>query len=100
MNVNLRELLEPVDLPLDRGTTTANEPPYLVYVEIDPVARPADNIPYHVWKNYRIEFYWIKKSSATEQAIENELTKAGIYWTKTGDIYITEQAVWSTFYYI
>ena len=98
--MNLRTVLESVGLPLERGIAPRDNPPYLVYIETSPGIFAADGLAYHMEKSYRLEYYWTKKNSTIEEDIEGALYLADVFFTKSEDIYIPEEEVWVTFYYL
>lgn len=104
--MNLRNILETkftelgLKIPFERGIITNTEPPYIVYISEAPESVEAENINYYQNESYRLEYYWTKKSSQIENAIETAFDESGIFWDKSGDIYIQSEKLWVTYYYI
>lgn len=96
----MKAFLEKTGLKTFRNQTDApTEPPYLVYIDDAPTNTGADNRVIYSQKHTTIEYYWKKKSSATEAKIESTLNES-YYWTKSEDIYIETENMWVTYYYV
>lgn len=57
-------------------------PPYGVYFDSGTNNFPADNIAYHVCRDFVLELYLSQRDEAVEGALERVLTDAGFYWEK------------------
>lgn len=98
---DLRALLAPLKIPMARNQfTTAQSPPFIVYLSVAPENAGADNVVWYSAPGFRIELYTTKKEGALERRIEALLTENEIYWEKDGDIKIDSESLWMTLYYI
>lgn len=71
--------------------------PYICYYSTGSDNFAADNIVYHSRRPVRIELYTKTKDLATEAAVEQALTAAGIYWDRD-ESYIDDEQVYLTIY--
>lgn len=79
---------------------TKQEPPFLVYLGNGQDTFAADNTWYYRQNTYQIEYYFNKKSSANEDAIEDALLDAGYQYDKSEDVYLEDQDMFLIYYYI
>lgn len=79
---------------------TEQEPPYLVYIGAGQDTDAADNT--YKWTNnrYQVEYYFTKKSQATEAAIEAKLLENNYNYTKSEDVFIEDENVFVIYYTI
>ncbi len=75
------------------------EPPYIVYFFIDSENIGADNKVYYKSNRYQVELYTNKKDLSAEQALENVLDGAGIFYDKT-EVYIESEKMYQIIYEI
>lgn len=98
---DLRALLEPLKIPMVRNQfTTAQRPPFIVYLSAAPENAGADNVVWHSAPGFRIELYTTKKEGTIERQVEKLFDDHEIYWEKDGDIKIDSESLWMTVYYI
>lgn len=99
------EVLQSTGLPCAYSHFRSNsdeappEPPFLVYIGRGQYDLPADNTFYHKRNLYQVEYYFAKKSSDTEELIEQALVGAGFLYEKSEDSYIEEMDCFVIYYY-
>lgn len=76
------------------------DPPFVVYLGNGQQTFAADNTWYHRQNAYQIEYYFTKKSSSNEDAIETALLGAGYQYDKSEDVYIEDQDIFVIYYYV
>ena len=98
------ETLQSIGIPCAYGTFKDREipkaPPYIVYMGEGQEVFNADNTHYYRRNTYRVEYYFTKKSEATENAIESALLQNGYLYSKSEDVFIESEGVFVIYYYI
>lgn len=79
---------------------TQQDPPFIVYIGSGQQTFGADNTWYHRQNVYQIEYYFVKKSTSNEDAIETALLGAGYQYDKSEDVYIEDQDIFVIYYYV
>lgn len=74
--------------------------PYIAYIGDGQDVKAADNTYYYSRNNYQIEYYYIKKNEAAEEAIEQALLEDGWPYSKTEDVYIDDEEVFVIYYHV
>lgn len=74
--------------------------PFLVYYGGGAENSTADNQVYHSVDSYTVEYYFDKKSSATEKQIQQLFDENEIVWDKSEDIYLQDENLFLIYYYI
>ena len=74
--------------------------PYVTFAEQDPEIIFADGLTYFVSQNYAIELYTSVKHPPTEQLLEETLTAHEIPWEKLGSLWLKDERIYQTVYYI
>ena len=99
--MSIFEILQSTGLPCAYSHfKTKQEPPYVVYIGNGQTTMAADNTWYHRQNTYQIEYYYKKKSSANEGAIEQALLDADYQYDKSEDVYLEDQDVFLIYYYV
>lgn len=99
--MSIFEILQTTGLPCAYSHfKTKQEPPFLVYLGNGQDTFAADNTWYYRQNTYQIEYYFNKKSSANEDAIEDALLDAGYQYDKSEDVYLEDQDMFLIYYYI
>lgn len=99
--MSIFEILQTTGLPCAYSHfKTKQEPPFLVYLGNGQDTFAADNTWYYRKNTYQIEYYFNKKSSANEDAIEDALLDAGYQYDKSEDVYLEDQDMFLIYYYI
>ena len=99
--MSIFEILQSTGLPCAYSHfKTKQEPPFLVYLGNGQDTFAADNTWYYRKNTYQIEYYFNKKSSANEDAIEDALLDAGYQYDKSEDVYLEDQDMFLIYYYI
>lgn len=99
--MSIFEILQSTGLPCAYSHfKTKQDPPFLVYLGNGQNTFAADNTWYHRRNTYQIEYYFNKKSSANEDAIEEALLDAGYQYDKSEDVYLEDQDMFLIYYYI
>ena len=80
--------------------TTAQTPPYLVYIGNGQDNLDADNTHYWRENKYQVEYYFTEKNESAESAIEDALLENGFIYEKSEDIYLEDEGVFLIYYYI
>lgn len=97
----MRELLTQLNIPVARNKFNFPQvPPYIVYISASPDNTGADDIVYFSQDAYLVEMYTDKKDVELENRIENLFNTNEIFWEKDGDIYIPDEDLYMTRYYI
>lgn len=73
-------------------------PPYIVYLGGGQNTFQADNTHYWRENQYQIEYYFTEKDESKETAIEDALLAAGYLYTKSEDVYISDEDVFVIYY--
>ena len=96
------EMLETkIGLPVEYGSKRKQTaPPYLVYRGGGQDQFNADDTVYFRRNTYVIEYYFAKKSEATEKAIEDALLENGYQFDKSEDITIDSEGIYMIYYYV
>lgn len=76
------------------------DPPFLVYIQSGQERFKAENTRYWHNNTYQVEYYFTKKNSAAEAAIEEALLAAGLLFTRSEDIYLDDEDVFVAYYYV
>lgn len=76
-----------------------NPRPYIVYYQTGVNNFPADGIVYYSAKRISIVLYSDNRDRTSEGLIENKLSEADIFWTKTEE-YLEDEKVFSVNYEI
>ncbi len=99
--MSIFEILQSTGLPCAYSHfKTKQEPPFIVYLGNGQNTFAADNTWYYRKNTYQIEYYFNKKSSANEDAIEQALLDAGYQYDKSEDVYLEDQDMFLIYYYI
>lgn len=99
--MSIFEILQTTGLPCAYSHfKTKQDPPFLVYLGNGQNTFAADNTWYYRKNTYQIEYYFNKKSSANEDAIEEALLDAGYQYDKSEDVYLEDQDMFLIYYYI
>lgn len=97
----MKELLEQLQIPFAYGFFKQPvTPPYIVYLGNGQTTFSADNKWHHRANRYQIEYYFIYKNEANEEAIENLLLANGYNYTKSEDVYIETEGLFVIYYTI
>ena len=75
------------------------EPPFIVYIQGGQNQFSADDTRFWHRNTYQIEYYFNKKNSRAEAAIEEALLSAGYKFTRSGDVYLDDEDVFVVYYY-
>lgn len=78
---------------------TAQDPPFIVYLQSGQNALSADDTRHWYKNTYQVEYYFKTKNTASEEAIEKALLDAGFQFTRSEDIYLEDEAVFVAYYY-
>ena len=93
--------LEKTGLPVRYGLfKEPQEPPFIVYMGDGQEKTAGDDTYVDTQNNYRIEYYFIEKSSTNEEAIEAALLADGWLYEKSEDIYIEDEKIFVVYYYV
>lgn len=99
--MSIFEILQSTGLPCAYSHfKTKQEPPFIVYLGNGQTTFAADNTWYYRQNVYQIEYYFTKKSSDNEDAIEQALLDAGYQYEKSEDVYLEDQDMFLIYYYI
>lgn len=102
--MRIKEILESIGLPCAYshfdGNDAPQEPPFLAYLGAGQSRFLADDTIYHKTNRYQIEYYFKKKSAATEERIENILLSNGFIYEKSEDVYIDSEDCFVIYYTI
>ena len=76
------------------------DPPFIVYYGAGQEKLSADNT--HFWSEdtFNIEYYFKKKNAKNEEDLEAELLAAGFQFSKSEDIYLSDEDVFVIYYYL
>lgn len=76
------------------------DPPYITYMGAGQVKQSADDT--HLWSHniYNLEYYYTKKESRKEEALEQIILDAGFQFTRSEDEYIEEEDIFAIYYYL
>lgn len=97
----MKELLEQLQIPFAYGFFKQPvTPPYIVYLGNGQTTFSADNTWHHRANRYQIEYYFVYKNEANEEAIENLLLENGYNYTKSEDVYIETEGLFVIYYTI
>lgn len=97
----MKELLEQLQIPFAYGFFKQPvTPPYIVYLGNGQTTFSADNVWHHRANRYQIEYYFVYKNEANEEAIENLLLANGYNYTKSEDVYIETEGLFVIYYTI
>lgn len=95
----LKALLDQTGLPVFYGTSKGQvAPPYIVYLGSGQNNMPADDTLYWKENTYQIEYYYRLKNEDSEAAIEDLLLGAGLIYTKSDDVYISDGEMYVIYY--
>lgn len=75
------------------------EPPFLAYIQNGQNQLSADDTRWWKRNTYQIEYYFTRKDSAREAAIEQALLDNGWQFTRSEDIYLEDEDVFVAYYY-
>lgn len=99
--MNILSVLQSTGLPCAYSHFKNNQdPPYLVYMQSGQEQFSADDTRYWHRNTYRVEYYFKKKDSNAEAAIEKVLLDAGYRFTRSEDIFLEDEDVFVAYYYI
>ena len=88
-----------VDVPVAYGYfDTDQTPPYLCIIGSGQDQFEADNTFYTKENRYQIEYYYRKKDSAFEDALEAFFLENGFKYEKSEDIYLDDQDLFVIYY--
>lgn len=76
------------------------QPPFIVYIGSGSDIFRADNTHYFTNYTYQIEYYFTQKNEAAERAIETVLLADGYTFTRSEDIYISEEGLFVIYFYV
>lgn len=95
----LKTILDATKLQVSYSTVPIEEAekPYVVYWQRGDVNFAADGIAYYSRKLVSVALYSEHRDLASEGLIETELSKAGIYYTKTTDFLDSERIFETTY---
>ena len=76
------------------------EPPFVVYYGSGQDKMSADDT--HFWHNntFNIEYYFKKKNAKNEEDLEKMLLEYGFQFSKSEDIYLSDEDVFVIYYYL
>lgn len=101
MENKIAEILKEMDIKVGyRKLTVGVKPPFIIYYNTGSRNTNADNQVYYKTNNFNIELYNTKKDYKLEEKLENLLNTNNIIWDKGTDIYIKDEDVLLTPYYI
>lgn len=93
--------LKSAGIPTAHGRFKSKKtPPYAIYTGDGQYVFPADNTYPFRENNYKIEFYFEKKDERMESRIEQILLEDGFLYSKSEDVFITEEGVFVIYYQI
>lgn len=97
--MTIQQVLTSTGLPVRYSHfTKPQEPPFIVYLGDGQTHGTADN-RYILKKNiYQVEYYFVKKDEAKEDAIETALEDNGFLFDKSSDTYISEEDMFVIYY--
>lgn len=99
--MTIQELLTESPIPAQYGVMDeAIDPPFIVYLGMQPDVFAADNIPYVKYQSYRIEYYFKNKNESLENQLEDLLKSDGWFFTRSDDVYIESENMFVIYYYI
>lgn len=99
--MTIQELLTSLEIPAQYGSMDeAVDPPYIIYMGSMPDNYYFDNIPYVKQKAYRLEYYFKDKNESLEETLETLLASDGWTFTKSDDLYISQENIYAVYYYI
>lgn len=75
-------------------------PPFIAYLDNDPDIIPADNIAHIREPRYRVELYTAKGDDETEDKLDAAFDEAGVFFTKYGREWLTDEKWYITVYEI
>jgi len=91
--------LEAAGFPVAFGTYRADPSfPYIIYMGAGQEHFLADNGIYSKNDLYRLEYYFIDKDIEKEQTAEEALENAGYIYTKSEDVYISDEDIYCVYY--
>lgn len=75
-------------------------PPFLVYYGSGQIKMSADDT--HFWhnNNFNIEYYFKDKNVKNEEELERALLEYGFQFSKSEDIYLSDEDVFVIYYYL
>ena len=97
----LTEVLEAFGLPAAYMVFDKKlDPPFVVYYGSGQEKLSADNT--HFWHNdtFNVEYYFKKKNAKNEEDFESTLLEAGFQFSKSEDIYLSDEDVFVIYYYL
>lgn len=97
----LYKMLKTLGMPVAYFKFNEKKPlPFLVYLQTGTDTFIADEKVYTKEKSFAIEYYFSVKDEEKEEQLEQLLTKTNIKWERTEDVYIPEENIFMTTYYI
>ena len=97
----LLDALEEIDIPSAYMVFDEKiDPPFLVYYGSGQEKLSADDT--HFWHNetFNIEYYFKKKNPKNEEGLETMLLEYGFQFSKSEDIYLSDEDVFVIYYYL
>lgn len=97
----LLEVLETVGLPAAYMVFDKKlDPPFIVYYGSGQDKMSADDT--HFWSEdtYNIEYYFKKKNAKNEENLEKILLEYGFQFSRSEDIYLSDEDVFVIYYYL
>lgn len=96
--MKITDTLKKLSIPAAFGRfTTAQEPPFVVYLGAGQDHFAADNADI-IRNAYQVEYYFTCKNEAREAEIEKALAADGWAYEKSGDTYIQDEDLWVIYY--
>ena len=97
--MTISELLSGLDIPSAYGRFTERQkPPYILYLGSGQGHFIADSKIYAKQDEYQVEYYFIDKSKANEDAIEDAFINNGYMYEKSEDVWIEDENVFVVYY--
>lgn len=100
--MSIKQLLQSIGLPCVyshfKGPDAPDKPPFIAYLGSGQDRFLADDTIYHKRDRYQIEYYFTKKSAATEERIERILLENGLIYEKSEDVYIDSEDCFVIYY--
>ena len=98
--MSIMETLQSTGLPCAYSHfKTKTDPPFLVYIQSGQNQFSADDGRYWYRNTYQVEYYFEKKDSRAEAAIEKALLDADYKFTRSDDIYLDDEDIFVAYYY-
>lgn len=97
--MNLMDIMDSLGIPAAYGKfDRPQKPPFTVYLGAGQQQFFGDDTVYSKKNDYTLEYYFIRKDEAKEDALEEALLENGYIYGKSEDTYIEDENVFVIYY--